>query len=238
MRQGVDSRQRAAVVDLLNTDVIVRCGSRHDSGLDLELIAQQFCASPCRYRVVGTQHDGRQRITNWFVGKDGSDAVSTEEAVTEFEHLHPAMGLWGFRIEAIMGTPGIVATLVPFVGHRGKTVMTRYAHLAASLLHEPDVLFLDEPTIGLDAVSKLAMRDFIKRRNRERGTTVLLTTHDMDDIEALCDRVMLINHGTVLMDGTVADLRSNERRVVVDFADVVELGAHHAALARERHGSG
>ena len=58
--------------------------------------------------------------------------------------------------------------------------------LAASLLHQPDILFLDEPTIGLDAVSKLAMREFIRKQNRERGTTVLLTTHDMDDIEALC----------------------------------------------------
>ena len=67
--------------------------------------------------------------------------------------------------------------------------------LAAALLHEPDLLFLDEPTIGLDAVSKLAVREFIGRLNKQRGVTVILTTHDMDDIEALCRRVMVIGDG-------------------------------------------
>ena len=79
--------------------------------------------------------------------------------------------------------------------------------IAASLLHDPKVLFLDEPTIGLDAVSKLAVRDFILRLNRERGTTVLLTTHDMQDIEALASRVLLIGRGKILLDGTLEDIR-------------------------------
>lgn len=109
--------------------------------------------------------------------------------------------------------------------------------LAASLLHQPDLLFLDEPTIGLDATAKLAMRDFVKVQNRERGTTVLLTTHDMDDIEALCTRLMLINHGTLLMDGTVNDLRRDERRVVVDFEAEPALLDGHAALAHRRDGA-
>lgn len=79
--------------------------------------------------------------------------------------------------------------------------------MAASLLHSPKILFLDEPTIGLDAVSKLAVREFIQKLNRERGTTVILTTHDMQDIEALAQRVILIGRGRVLLDGQVDDLR-------------------------------
>jgi len=80
--------------------------------------------------------------------------------------------------------------------------------IAASLLHDPEILFLDEPTIGLDAVSKLAVRAFIERRNREKGTTVLLTTHDMQDIEALTQRILLIGKGCLLMDGTFEDVRA------------------------------
>ena len=80
--------------------------------------------------------------------------------------------------------------------------------IAASLLHDPKVLFLDEPTIGLDAVSKLAVRSFIQQRNRDRGTTVLLTTHDMQDIEALAGRILLIGKGRLLMDGSFEDVRA------------------------------
>lgn len=79
--------------------------------------------------------------------------------------------------------------------------------VAASLLHEPKLLFLDEPTIGLDAVSKLAVRDFVKKMNREHKTTVILTTHDMQDIEAIAERVILIGKGQILLDGNLQDLR-------------------------------
>ena len=79
--------------------------------------------------------------------------------------------------------------------------------IAASLLHRPRTLFLDEPTIGLDAVSKLAVRDFILKQNKTHGTTVILTTHDMQDIEALASRIILIGKGKILMDGTLDDIR-------------------------------
>lgn len=79
--------------------------------------------------------------------------------------------------------------------------------IAASLLHSPRILFLDEPTIGLDAVSKLAVRDFVKKLNKKHGTTVILTTHDMQDIEALASRILLIGKGQILMDGGLEDIR-------------------------------
>jgi len=95
------------------------------------------------------------------------------------------------------------------------------AEFAAALLHDPAILFLDEPTIGLDAPSKLAVRDFVRRLNREQGVTVLLTTHDMHDVEALAERVIVIGQGRLLTDGPFESLRAGvftERRLYIDFA--------------------
>lgn len=79
--------------------------------------------------------------------------------------------------------------------------------IAAALLHKPSILFLDEPTIGLDAVSKKIVRDFIKKINKERQVTVILTTHDMSDIEALAKRIILIGKGKILYDGSLNELK-------------------------------
>lgn len=92
--------------------------------------------------------------------------------------------------------------------------------IAASLLHSPRILFLDEPTIGLDAVSKLAVRDFIRRQNELHGTTVILTTHDMQDIEALTKRIILIGKGRILMDGTLADIKKGGESIDETVAEL------------------
>lgn len=92
--------------------------------------------------------------------------------------------------------------------------------IAASLLHSPSILFLDEPTIGLDAVSKIAVREFIKTLNKEKGTTVILTTHDMQDIEALTERILLIGKGQILLDGALDELKnrkSHYRTITIDY---------------------
>jgi len=93
--------------------------------------------------------------------------------------------------------------------------------LTAALLHDPAILLLDEPTIGLDLVSKEAVRAFLVAINREQGTTVLLTTHDLTDVERLCERLLIIDHGALIEDGTVAGITARygtERTLVVDLA--------------------
>ena len=97
--------------------------------------------------------------------------------------------------------------------------------IAGSLLHSPKILFLDEPTIGLDAVSKLAVRQFINRLNEEKHTTVILTTHDMQDVEALSKRVIMIGKGRLLLDGTIDDIRKEGESLdesLVEFYQGIE----------------
>ncbi len=92
--------------------------------------------------------------------------------------------------------------------------------IAAALLHDPKILFLDEPTIGLDALSKIAVRDFIKEINREQKTTVILTTHDMQDIEAITQRILLIGRGQILLDGPLSELKSRNttcKIITIDY---------------------
>ena len=113
------------------------------------------------------------------------------------------------------------------------------ADICAALLHDPPLLFLDEPTIGLDVVAKERMRRFIRHINKERGTTVLLTTHDLSDIEKLCERVMIIDHGRLLFDGGLETLRDRfggKRELVVDFAEECGDASIEGAEIGEREG--
>ena len=94
--------------------------------------------------------------------------------------------------------------------------------IAAALLHDPEILYLDEPTIGLDVVSKGRLREFLRRVNQERQITLLLTTHDLQDIEQLCSRVMVIDHGSLVYDGSLPGMHalgSSTRTLVVDLVD-------------------
>jgi ABC-2 type transport system ATP-binding protein len=94
--------------------------------------------------------------------------------------------------------------------------------LTAAMLHEPELLFLDEPTIGLDVVAKQRVRDFLVEINRERGVTVLLTTHDLGDIERLCERLLVIDRGSLIWDGRIDELKERygpERTLIVDLEE-------------------
>lgn len=111
------------------------------------------------------------------------------------------------------------------------------ADIGAALLHNPDVLFLDEPTIGLDVVAKARIRQFIQQINAERQVTVVLTTHDLGDVEKLCNRVILIDDARLLFDGELATLRgmlSKERLLRVDYAeDYPDVRVPHAQITHQ-----
>jgi len=126
------------------------------------------------------------------------------ENLLEFEEL--------LELGPFLGTPVRALSL----GQRMR------ADLCAAMLHDPKLVFLDEPTIGLDVVAKERIRVFIGHLNRERGTTFMLTTHDLADVQRLCGRVMIIDHGKLLFDGPLAALQARfggGRQLVVDFAE-------------------
>ncbi|MEK7396580.1 MAG: ATP-binding cassette domain-containing protein [Candidatus Poribacteria bacterium] len=94
--------------------------------------------------------------------------------------------------------------------------------LAGALLHDPPILYLDEPTIGLDVVAKQRIRTFLSEINVDRKTTIILTTHDLSDVEKLCCRMMIIDHGKVIYDGTVDEIKNRygkKRKLIIDLAD-------------------
>jgi len=112
--------------------------------------------------------------------------------------------------------------------------------LAAALLHDPPILYLDEPTIGLDVVAKQRIRSFLSEINSNRKTTIILTTHDLLDVEKLCSRMMIIDHGKIIYDGSVDEIKrryGKKRRLVIDLAgdyeNIVIAGAE--LIRREEH---
>jgi len=113
--------------------------------------------------------------------------------------------------------------------------------LAAALLHDPPIVYLDEPTIGLDVVGKHRIRGFLQQINRERGVTILMTTHDVADIEQLCERLLIIDHGRLLYDGGLSEIRDRfggERTLVVDLAEGEDGRPLQVPLAEEVRADG
>lgn len=149
-----------------------------------------------------------------YIGPNGAGKSSTIKILSGI--LTPENGQcfvdgrvpWKNRIEHVQEI-GVVS-----LGQRMR------CEVAASLLHSPRILFLDEPTIGLDAVSKLAVRDFIRAQNKMHSTTVILTTHDMQDIEALTKRIILIGKGQILMDGTLEDIKKGNSSIDETVAEL------------------
>ncbi|WP_058304265.1 ABC transporter ATP-binding protein [Gorillibacterium timonense] len=114
------------------------------------------------------------------------------------------------------------------------------ADIAAALLHDPEIIFFDEPTIGLDVVAKEKIREFLRYVNREKQTTMLFTTHDMDDIEQTCKRLIIIDHGSKIYDGSMDAIKAaygKERILAVEFAEKVEPLSYPGVETVDRQGS-
>ncbi|GAA4055753.1 ABC transporter ATP-binding protein [Nonomuraea soli] len=130
-------------------------------------------------------------------------------ALYDVRHFDKALS----KVREILGLDGFLDTPVRqlSLGQRMR------GDLAAAVLYEPPLLYLDEPTVGLDVLAKEAVREFIVETNRSGRTTVMLTTHDLADVEALCKRIILIDHGKVLFDGAIDALVNQPRRLVVEL---------------------
>ncbi|ULH15505.1 ATP-binding cassette domain-containing protein [Deinococcus sp. KNUC1210] len=157
-----------------------------------------------------------QRTTLWW-------DLPVRESLELLQHVYRVPSA---RFRKNLGAFSELLDLGPFLNTPVKNLslgQRMRADLAAALLHEPALLFLDEPTIGLDVVARERIREFIREVNRERGVTVLLTTHDLLDVERLCRRVMIIDHGSLLYDGALMGLQERfggERRLVVDYSQL------------------
>ncbi len=184
---------------------------------------------PLRHRIAVVSQVGvvfGQRSQLWW-------DLPTDDSFTILGAIHalPAAQLRTRRAELVemldlgpfLGTPVRQLSL----GQRMRT------EIAAALLHQPRLLILDEPTIGLDVVSKQRLREFLHAQRASQGTTLMLTTHDMGDVERLCDRLVVVDQGRMVFDGDLAGLTAlagAQRVVVVDTAVPVELGVELPSL--------
>lgn len=173
---------------------------------------------PTRQRIQLAQRIGvmfGQRVQLWW-DLPLSESFELVRHIYRIPEDRYRRNLASFRelldLDAFLGTPVRQLSL----GQRVR------GELTAAMLHDPEIIFLDEPTIGLDIIAKQRVREFLLRANRERGVTVLLTTHDLADIERLCSRVLIIDHGRLIYDGDIDGLKARygrERVLVVDLEE-------------------
>ena len=173
---------------------------------------------PTRQRIALARRIGvmfGQRITLWF----------DLPLIDSFELLRHIYRIPAERYERNLRTFRELLELDPFLRTpvRQLSLGQRVrGEVAAALLHDPEILFLDEPTIGLDVVAKQRVREFLVAANRERGLTVMLTTHDLADIERLSSRILIIDHGRLIYDGDIEALKERYGRERILIVDLVE----------------
>jgi ABC-2 type transport system ATP-binding protein len=173
---------------------------------------------PWKQRKAYVKHIGAvfgQRTTLWW-DLPLRDSIELLKHIYQIPENLYQINLRFFReileLDSFMDTPVRALSL----GQRMR------ADLCAAMLHNPPLVFLDEPTIGLDVIAKQRIREFIQYLNQEKHTTILLTTHDLSDVAKLCKRVMIIDHGKILYDGNLSDLLKEfggRRLLIVDYAE-------------------
>ena len=204
---GPNGAGKSTTIKMLTGILVPTSGRLSVAGID-----------PSRHRVDLTRRIGvvfGQRTTLWWdlPLRDSFDLLRRIYRVDTERHRHNlAEFIELLDLGDLLDTPVRQLSL----GQRMR------GDIAAALLHDPEILYLDEPTIGLDVVSKGRLREFLRRINQERQTTLLLTTHDLQDIEQLCNRVMVIDHGSLVYDGSLPGLHAHggsTRTLVVDLVD-------------------
>jgi ABC-2 type transport system ATP-binding protein len=209
---GPNGAGKSTTVKMLSGILMPTSGRVRVAGLD-----------PQRRRIATARRVGvvfGQRTQLWWdlPLSDSFDLLRYVYRVPEAAHRQALAGFVEMlELGPFLGTPVRQLSL----GQRMRGEIT------AALLHAPDVLYLDEPTIGLDVVSKQKVRDFLRTVNAERGVTVVLTTHDLDDVEQLCARLVVVDRGRLVHDGTVEDVRRQYgpyRTLIVDLMEDAALG--------------
>ena len=204
---GPNGACKSTTVKLLTGILVPSAGRVSVGGLD-----------PTRHRIRLARRIGvmfGQRVQLWW-------DLPLIESLELFRHMYRVAG---DRYEANLRAFRELLDLDPFLRTpvRQLSLGQRIrGELTAAMLHDPEILFLDEPTIGLDIVAKQRVREFLVRANRERGLTVMLTTHDLGDIERLSSRILIIDHGRIVYDGDVEALKERygtERILVVDLVE-------------------
>ena len=204
---GPNGAGKSTTIKMLTGILVPTAGRVSVAGLD-----------PSRRRIELARRIGAmfgQRVQLWW----DLPLVDSFELLRHIYRVAP--GDYRARLERLRG----VLELDPFLATpvRQLSLGQRIrGELAASMLHGPELLFLDEPTIGLDVVAKQRVREFLVEINRADGVTVMLTTHDLGDIERLCSRLLVIDHGSLIWDGAIDDLRARygeERTLVVDLEE-------------------
>ena len=204
---GPNGAGKSTTVKMLTGILVPSAGTLRVAGLD-----------PAAQRVALARRIGvvfGQRTTLWW-DLPLRDSFALLKRIYQIENARFAANLASF-VELLDLAPLLdVPVRQLSLGQRMR------GDIAAALLHDPEILYLDEPTIGLDIVSKARLRDFLRRVNEERGVTVLLTTHDLTDIEQLCSRVMVIDRGRLVYDGALERLHAlggASRTLVVDLVE-------------------